>query len=205
MRTIVVDPYQIGQDNPEALKSGAFYFYHHLGFRPRDPAVSRIARAEQDKIAARPGYRSPLPVLRQLARSEVFLSLAGEETEAERSLTASRLAALVTDHVARRFEGDRAGARHHAATHVARALGVPGWTRWPADERRGFAQLALLISLIPDLDRWPSAGRRRLVSVMRAKGGATEARYVALLDAHTRLRRSLEALVGAGQGAPPGA
>ena len=197
MRTIVVDPYQIGHDNPEALKSGAFYFYHHLGFRPRDPAVSRIARAEQDKIAAQPGYRSPLSVLRQLARSEVYLSLGGEETEAERSLTASRLAALVTDHVAQRCEGDRAGARHHATSHVARALAVPGWRRWPAGERRGFAQLALPISLIPDLDRWPSADRHRLVSVLRAKGGATEARYVRLLDAHARLRRSLEALVAA--------
>ena len=197
MRTIVVDPYQIGRDNPEALKSGAFYFYHHLGFRPRDPGVGRIARAEQDKIAARPGYRSPLPVLRQLARSEVYLSVAGEEAEAERPPTASQLAALVTDHVARRFGGDRATARRHAAGRVARALSVPGWTRWPADLRRGFAQLALPIALIPDLERWPSADRRRLLAVVRAKGGATEARYVALLDSHARLRSSLEALIGA--------
>lgn len=197
MRTIVVDPYQIGHDNPEALRSGAFYFYHRLGFRPRDPAVRRIARAEEDKIAAQPAYRSPLPVLRQLARSEMCLCLAGEETEADRPLTASRLAALVTDHVARRFRGDRTTALRHATAHVARALEVPGWRRWPADLRRGFAQLAPLVALIPDLDRWPSAERRRLLAVMRAKGDASEARYVALLDSHPRLQRSLEALVAA--------
>ncbi|MGH7357970.1 MAG: hypothetical protein ACREJR_04040, partial [Candidatus Rokuibacteriota bacterium] len=39
MRTVVVDPYQLGTDNREALRSGAFYFYHRLGFRPRDPDV----------------------------------------------------------------------------------------------------------------------------------------------------------------------
>src|SRR5262249_37550605 len=33
MREVVIDPYQIGRDNPEALSSGAFYFYYRLGFR----------------------------------------------------------------------------------------------------------------------------------------------------------------------------
>ena len=44
MRTVLVDPYQIGHDNPEALRSGAFYFYHHLGFRPWIPAVRAPGR-----------------------------------------------------------------------------------------------------------------------------------------------------------------
>ena len=58
--------------------------------------------------------------------------------------------------------------------------------------------IAVVAALIPDLDRWPPADRRRLVEVMRAKGGASEARYVRLLDGHARLRRSLEALAPAG-------
>src|SRR5262249_4519763 len=74
MKTIAVDPYQLGHDNPEALRSGAFYFYHHLGFVPRDPDVRRIAEGEDAKIAADPAYRSSLAVLRQLCRSEVHLT-----------------------------------------------------------------------------------------------------------------------------------
>jgi len=56
------------------------------------------------------------------------------------------------------------------------------------------AQLAPIIALIPDLARWPATDRRRLIAAMRAKGGASEARYVRRLDGIPRLRRGLEML-----------
>jgi len=40
--TFVVPPYQLGHNNPEALQSGAWWFYYKRGFRPHDPAVLRI-------------------------------------------------------------------------------------------------------------------------------------------------------------------
>jgi hypothetical protein len=196
MRRIVVDPYQIGLDNPEALASGAFYFYRRLGFRSLDPGVERLARAEDDRIRARPGHRSPRAVLRQLASSEIGLSLGGRAGERGPLLTASRLATLVTRHVAQRFGGDRDAAVRQATRQVTSALGVRDWMRWSADERRGFAQLAPVMALISDLARWPAADRRRLLAAMRAKGGRSEARYVRRLDGIPRLRKSLEMLVG---------
>ena len=197
MRSIVIDPYQIGHDNREALESGAFYFYRRLGFEPRAPLVRRLARAEDDRIRARPTYRSPLPVLRRLASSELCLDLAGRGAAPKARLTASRLAALVTEDVTRRFKGDRAAATRQAARQVAAALGARDWRRWSADERWGFALLAPAIALIPDLARWPAADRRRLLAAMRAKGGASEAHYVRQLDGLDRLRRSFEALLQA--------
>jgi hypothetical protein len=197
MRTVVVDPYQIGHGNLEALESGAFYFYRHLGFRPRDPAVRRLAEAEQAKIARDPSYRTPLPLLRQLARSEIYLSLSASDPDAEQRVTASALAALVTGHIARRFHGDRRAAAQAASVAVAAAVGAERRRHWPRDERHAFEQLSLLIALIPDLARWPAGDRRHLVQVLRAKGGPSEARYVRLLNGHHRLRRSLEALVAA--------
>ncbi len=201
MQMVLVDPYQIGHDNPEALQSGAFYFYRHLGFRSRDPDVQRLAEQEQAKIARDARYRSSLPVLEQLARSEVYLPLSAGQAEGPRRVTASRLAAVVTRHVAREFRGDRRAAAREASARVARALEVPGWQTWPADERRAFEQLCLVMALIPGLDRWPAPDRHRLVQVLRAKGGPSEARYVRLLDGHRRLRRSLEVLVAASTGA----
>jgi hypothetical protein len=195
MRAVVVDPYQIGHQNPEALRSGAFYFYHRLGFRPRDRAARRLARAELAKIAGNAAYRSPLPVLEQLARSELYLSLAGPGPHHERRVTSSGLATLVTADIARRFHGDRRAAARAASARVAAALGLSRWTEWSPDERRSFEQLALVIALIPDLDRWPAIDRRRLTEVLRAKGGPNEAQYVRLLDRHQRLRRRLEALL----------
>lgn len=194
MRVVVIDPYQIGHGNLEALKSGAFYFYRHLGFRPRDPAARRLAEEEEKKIARDPSYRTPLSTLKQLARSEIDLPLSADGPDAERCLTASSLAALVTARIVRRFHGDRRAAARAASAAVATALGAERRSHWPRDERLAFEQLSPLVALIPDLGRWPAADRRRLVQVLRAKGGPSETRYVRLLDGHERLQRSLEAL-----------
>jgi hypothetical protein len=65
--TFVIDPYQIGHENEEAIESGAFWFYYKLGFRPESPAIAALAEREEKKIAARPGYRSSRATLRKLA------------------------------------------------------------------------------------------------------------------------------------------
>ncbi len=52
--TISIYPYQIGQNNDEALDSGAFWFYRKLGFRSGNPELEELARREEQKIAANP-------------------------------------------------------------------------------------------------------------------------------------------------------
>ncbi|HZW52895.1 MAG TPA: hypothetical protein VFF00_02610 [Candidatus Elarobacter sp.] len=197
MRTVVVDRSQIDDSNPEGLRTGAFYFYAKLGFRPTDAEVSRLADAERARIARERDYRSPLAMLRRLGRSNLFLTLDGGPPAP--AVTGSRLAALVTGHITRVFDGDRRAAVADAVTRVARALGATGWRRVSPPERRAFERLAIVMGLIPDLARWPARERERLRRVMRAKGGVSEARYLALLDDHRRLRRSLDVLV---RGAP---
>ena len=192
MRTVVVDRSQIDDSNPEGLRTGAFYFYAKLGFRPTDPEVGRLADAERARIARDPDHRSPLAMLRRLGRSNLVLTLDGGAPAT--AVTGSRLAALVTGHITRAFDGDRRAAAADAVARVARVLGATGWRRWAPPERRAFERLATVIGLIPDLARWPARDRARLRQVMRAKGGAGEARYLALLGGHRRLRESLEAL-----------
>jgi hypothetical protein len=195
MRTVVVDPYQLGADNLEALRSGAFYFYHRLGFRPRGPDILGVLRAELAKIARDRRYRSPVSVLRRLAREEAYLTLPGGSLEPEHRVRARDLAALVTRDVARRHQGDREAATREAVDRVGRALGARRWTAWPEAERQAFRRWALVVALIPDLDRWPHPDRARLVRVIRAKGGRGEGPYVRQLLGHARLGRSLRALV----------
>lgn len=204
MRAVVIDPYQIGRDNLEALQSGAFYFYHRLGFRPRDPGVLRLSEEEQGKIARDPSYRSPLPLLKRLAEAEIYLTLPGGNPEPEKRLRASQVAVLVTRRIAQDFEGDRLRAAREAAARVSRALGVPRWRSWPPDERRAFEQLSMVAALIPDLDRWPVRDRRNLVRLLRAKGGPSELPYLQLLHGHRRLQLSLRALVAASRAADGG-
>ena len=192
MRTIVVDHSQIDESNAEALQSGAFYFYAKLGFRPTDPEVRRLADAERARITREPRYRSPLSVLRRLGRSNLMLAL--DARGPAPVVSGSRLAALVTAHMTRAFDGDRRAAGADATRRVARALRVTH-DGWAPPERRAFERLAMVIGLIPDLARWPASERARLRDVMRAKGAASEVGYLRLLDAHRRLRASLLALV----------
>src|SRR5580693_5886609 len=62
-----VDPYQIGLHNPEAIDSGAFWFYRKLGFRPTDEDVARVLASEEKKLKADPAYRTPARTLQRLA------------------------------------------------------------------------------------------------------------------------------------------
>ncbi len=63
-----VPPYHLGNENDEAIESGAFWFYYKLGFRPESPAVAALA--EREAIRARAAvYRTSAKMLRKLARS----------------------------------------------------------------------------------------------------------------------------------------
>ena len=197
MRTVVVDRYQLGHGSTEALRSGSFYFYHRLGFQPRNPDVRRVLETELAKIARDASYRSPVGILERLAGDEVFLSLPGGLAAPEHRLRATDVSALVARFVAREYRGDRVAAVRESAARVGRILSVPSRASWAQSERRAFERMSLVAALIPDLARWPIAARRALVAVMRGKGGPTEMRYARQLDGHRRLRRGLEALARA--------
>ena len=70
--TISVYPYQIGQNNDEALDSGAFWFYRKLGFRSGRKDLEQLARREEQKIVTNPEYRTPKRTLKRLAEAHVF-------------------------------------------------------------------------------------------------------------------------------------
>jgi hypothetical protein len=82
--TFSVYPYQIGQNNDEALDSGAFWFYRKLGFRSGRKDLEQLAKREEQKIeekkkAANPPYRTPRKTLKRLAEAHMFYSLSVPE------------------------------------------------------------------------------------------------------------------------------
>jgi hypothetical protein len=65
-------PYQIGQDNDEAIDSGAFWFYRKLGFRPGRRDLQILCEKEERKIADDSKYRTPRRTLKRLAEAHMF-------------------------------------------------------------------------------------------------------------------------------------
>lgn len=194
----LVKRYQIGYENPEAIQSGAFWFYYKLGFRPLHPSARALAEAERQRIAAAPGYRSPRKTLATLAESDMCLGLTAGDQGGFRDLEQGRIGLLVTQHIARRYGGNRAAAVRGTTRGVARTLGIHRWQDWSASERMALERFAPILALIPDLPRWNPGEKRALAGIIRAKGGRSEAQYIRRHRDHTRFARALHDLADLG-------
>jgi hypothetical protein len=75
-----VDPYQIGYENPEAIASGAFWFYRKLGFRPTEPEVARLVAREESRMRQTRDYRSSPRTLERLAAGPIIYEIPGMES-----------------------------------------------------------------------------------------------------------------------------
>jgi hypothetical protein len=186
-----VPPYQLGLDNEEGLKSGAWWFYHKLGFRPHDARVRRVMRAELKRIKRNPAHRSSLTTLERLVEANVFLYLGKPRADVRGRIALGNIGLAVSRYLAGRFGGDREGGIRTCAREAARLFGVPSWRRWPAGERLWWERWSPLLLALPGVRRWGAPARRALVRVVRAKGGRRESEFVRLFDSHPRLRAAV--------------
>ncbi len=72
-RRFWIDPYQIGDENDEALDSGAFWFYRKLGFRSTSRAVAKLIENEESKISVDVPATVPTPKTPEKNRSQSLL------------------------------------------------------------------------------------------------------------------------------------
>jgi len=80
VKKFIAEPYQIGKNNSEGLKSGAFWFYYRFEFKPSSEKLLKIAEHEFEKITRDKNYRTPLLVMKQLANSNLELNLSPEKS-----------------------------------------------------------------------------------------------------------------------------
>ena len=103
-----VYPYQIGQDNEEAIKSGAFWFYRKLGFRPGRADLFALTQKEETKMACNPSHRTAARTLRQLAAGHMFFEFGKEPPGQWNTFSARRIGLRLQERMAEAFEGDPA-------------------------------------------------------------------------------------------------
>ena len=188
--TISVYPYQIGQNNDEAIDSGAFWFYRKLGFRSGSGDLEQLAKKEEQKIAANPQYRTPKKTLKRLAEAHVFYEILGNRESDWDNFSTRNTGLRVNRRMAREFDGDSQRIRRASVTKVSRALGV-NLSRWSLGERHAFENWSLVLALIPDLSHWSSPQKRDTAKIIRAQAGRDEMRYLHLTQKHPRLRGEL--------------
>jgi hypothetical protein len=187
---VAVYPYQIGQDNEEAIESGAFWFYRKLGFRPGRPDLLRIAEREEQKIGAVSGYRTSARTLRRLADGHMFLELPGSDRGVWDRFRVRHIGFAVQRRMAARWGGDAGKMGAGSVAAVSRALGVRA-EAWTGRARKAVEDLAPVLALIPDLGRWTAAEKGALVSIIRSKAAATEFEYLRRMRKHRKLRDAI--------------
>src|SRR4030095_3503620 len=75
LRRFSIDPYQLGKDNDDGIRSGAFWVYYHAGFRPIQKDQRQLADAEALQIKSAKNYRTRPSVLRKLDTSRMDFAL----------------------------------------------------------------------------------------------------------------------------------
>jgi len=184
-----VYPYQLGDQNEEAIKSGAFWFYRKLGFRPGRPELLAMTQREEAKIAIRPKYRTSARSLRKLAAGHVFYEFGNGPRGLWDSFSVRNIGLAVQRRMADQFDGDPEKMCGACSATLATTLNVdPG--RWSKLEQAAFKDFAFALSLVPELADWNTAQKQALVEIIRAKVSVDEADYLRLLQQHHALKGS---------------
>ena len=187
---VSVYPYQIGDGNEEAIASGAFWFYRKMGFRSMDTALEKLAQVEEKKVQANAKYRTSAATLRRLSKANVVYELPEAERGAWDKFSMRHIGLAVQKRMAKDFDGDAAAMRKAAIARLARINSMDPRKLKP-QAQAAFADFATVLSLVPELDRWPSDDKDALHEIISAKAGRTELRYQSMLQKHARLRAAI--------------
>ena len=196
INTFVVDPYQLGYNNRDGLKSGVWWFYYKLGFRPQNEDINRLLVEELDKKYADPGYRTDIATLNRLAADAMYLQI---KPSSEQMTMLSGLAGIspgISTYMAARFGARREqGARLCAREAMAR-LGTRNDRVIHSDQRRSYENWAPLILNLDTLDKWPPVERIKLAEIARLKGAPRQIEYLKRVNSHVRLRKAVLLFAG---------
>ncbi|HUG04259.1 MAG TPA: hypothetical protein VML92_07520 [Steroidobacteraceae bacterium] len=185
-----VEPYQLGLGNEEGIESGAWWFYHRFGFRPRAPAARRLAARESSRRSASSGYRSSPNTLRRLARSHLFYSL--DRMQQSRLPRTHHWLAAATRALRHfpRSGGDNRSAG--AADAASKRLGLAKNRRLDRGVRSMLERWAGLVLALTARGRWSRSERRNLLRLIESKAGPNERKFHRRVLRHHRLRRLLD-------------
>jgi hypothetical protein len=185
-----VYPYQLGDQNEEAIKSGAFWFYRKLGFRPGRPESLTMTQREEARMASEPAHRTSARTLRKLAAGHVFYEFGDKPCGLWDTFSVRNIGLAVQQRMAEKFNGDPERMRRAASEALSKDLKVD--TRsWSPVERSAFKNFAVVLLLVPELRRWTGLQKQALIEIIRAKVSHDESDYLRLLQQHHALKEAL--------------
>jgi hypothetical protein len=174
-----VEPYQFGKNNPEGIKSGAFWFYHRFGFRPTDKKLFDLSELEFKKIQTEKGYRSDLSTLKKFTASNLSASFGSFKTP----IDPAKISEFISDRINKDFSSDRNKAKK-AAVQKLKKEGIQSNVN---------DKLLLFAALCLDIRKLNKQEKTKLSTMIRQKEENEFSYMEALNNFNTRKHLNAEA------------
>lgn len=191
INTFSVDPYQLGYNNREGLKSGVWWFYYKFGFRPYDVEIVRLLKAELAKMKRDPGHRSDLSTLNQLASGNMFFCVNDNRADIDLLARLGGVAPGITAYLASRFGSRREQGLRICSREAARKTGMDLNRKHSTDERQVWAAWAPMILNLGNLALWTVHDRKQLAKIACLKGASGQITYLKGINRHRRLKQAV--------------
>ena len=189
LNRFTVDPYQIGKDNSDGLKSGAFWTYYHAGFRPIREQQKKLADAEALKIKSTKGYRTPTSVLAKLANSRMEILL--DKTAAK--FDATDLSRAYLNIVRNKYNGNRKLAEELMFMKLVKLLQIRSYD----EEKMKFILKNWCVLLLTHEEVLRANGKIRttLKNLFECKANGSEDEYISELQRAKQLKYLIQEIV----------
>lgn len=187
----IANPYQFGSENDEALRSGAFWFYYRLGYRPVDADVRKLAKTEWHRIRRDKKHRSSIRTLRRLASCDMHFKLPGARARDLFDESWIEVSSLLATRELAQASGTTRGSSAAALTDkLARDLGIRSTQHWTAAQRRGVELIAPFVAAIGTAN-WPRPARQSMRHIIEAKGADSELDFAKQMTRHELFLQAL--------------
>lgn len=170
----VVKPYQFGLHNPEAIKTGAFWFYYKLGFRPENEQLKELALQEEKQKLVDPTYKSEIATLKKYTKSNLVLSLT--ETgypNYDSEILSQRITTFINEH----FNGDRQKALSYCYKQLIANAGIDT-KNWKPEDTEYAKQIAVLFNMQPVSKEWQQKHKKDIQIFIQLKSAKTELPWI---------------------------
>ena len=185
----VVKPYQFGLHNPEAIKTGAFWFYYKLGFRPENKELRELALEEEKQKLVNPKYKSESSTLKKYTKSNLALTLSETSYPNYDSEVVSQ---KITNHINAHFNGDRQKALTVCFKQLKESLSID--KTWKPEDIEYAEQLAVLFHIQPNSKAWQLKHKKNIQLMIQLKSAKTELTWVKHLQKFKAFWKHLDSI-----------
>lgn len=170
----VVKPYQFGLNNTEAIKTGAFWFYYKLGFRPENNVLKELALQEETQKLINPNYKSDISTLKKYTKSNLALNLSESSYP---NYDSEILSKRITTYINTAFEGNREKALTHCFNQLKETLAIDS-RNWKQEDLDYTKQIAVLFCMKPNNKEWQQKHKKDILQFILLKSAKTELPWI---------------------------